>query len=276
MDLRVDLHLHTTASDGRWTAEELIGEVKQAGIDLFAITDHDSMGSLAEASEQVRGSGLGLLPGVELSTQADGQWYHLLAYGFDPADSDLVELVRANGVRLAEAGDGAVRLLFDAGYSISLDEYATYTWDRRRGGWKALNFLVDRGFCHGVRSYFDELFVEIPHPEPKYPAPEAIVRAVRAAGGVTVLAHPSLYFGNGLNLQQMDRLVEMGVEGIECFSSYHDEATAQELLDYSRHRQLLTTGGSDCHGGFVGRALGMPLVHACDLDLGVLEERVIT
>lgn len=172
MDLRVDLHLHTTASDGRWTPEELIGEVRQAGIELFAITDHDSMGSLAKASDQVRGSGLGLLPGVELSAQADGQRYHLLAYGFDPMDVDLVELVRANGVRLAEASDGAVRLLFDAGYSISLDEYATYTWDRRRGGWKALNFLVDRGYCHDVRSYFDELFVEIPIPNPSSRRPK--------------------------------------------------------------------------------------------------------
>lgn len=93
---------------------------------------------------------------------------------------------------------------------------------------------------------------------------------------MTVLAHPSLYFGNGLDSQRLDQLVEMGVEGMECFSSYHDEATTQELLDYSRLRRLLITGGSDCHGGFVGRALGMPLVHACDLDLGVLEERVIT
>jgi predicted metal-dependent phosphoesterase TrpH len=276
MDLRADLHLHTTASDGRWTPEELIEEVGQAGIDLFAITDHDSIGSLAEASEQVKGSGLRFLPGVELSAQLDGQRYHLLAYGFDATDSGLVELVEANGIRLAGASDGAVRMLFDAGYSISLDDYASYTWDRRRGGWKALNFLVDRGYCHDVRSYFDELFVDIPHPEPEFPAPEEIVRVARTAGGVVALAHPGLYFENGLDLQRLDQLVEMGIEGVECFSSYHDAATTQELRDYSRRRRLLITGGSDCHGGFVGRALGLPMVHVRDLDLGMLEERVIT
>ena len=276
MNLRADLHLHTTASDGRWTPEELLTKVRQAGIGLFAITDHDSMGSLAEAVELVRGSGLGLLPGVELSAQTEGQWYHLLAYGFDPADRDLVDLVRANGARLAKAGDSAVRLLVDAGYSISLDEYSTYSWDRRRGGWKALNFLVDLGYCHDVRSYFDELFVDFVHPKPEFPASEEIVSVVRQAGGVTVLAHPKLYFDNGLDVQRLDQLVDIGVEGMECFSSYHDTTATQELLDYCRRCRLLITGGSDCHGGFVGRALGMPLIHVSDLDLGVLKEKVIT
>jgi predicted metal-dependent phosphoesterase TrpH len=276
MDLRVDLHLHTTASDGRWTPGELVAEVRQAGIQLFAITDHDSMGSLAEASERVGGSGLGLLLGIELSARLDGQLFHLLGYGFDPTDPDLNGLVRANGARLAEAGDGAIRMLLDAGYSISLDEYATYSWDRRRGGWKALNFLVDCGYCHDVRSYFDELFVDIPHPEPEFPTPEEIIMTIRQAGGVAVLAHPSLYFGNGLDLKRLDQLVEMGIEGVECYSSYHDQAMTQALLDYSRRRLLLVTGGSDCHGGLVGRTLGMPPVYARDLDLGVLEERVIT
>ena len=99
---------------------------------------------------------------------------------------------------------------------------------------------------------------------------------VRKAGGVAVLAHPQLYFDNGLDVQRLDQLIEKGVEGIECFSSYHDRVTTQELLDFCRRRRMLITGGSDCHGGFVGRALGMPEIHVRDLDLGVLEEKVIT
>ena len=136
MDERADLHLHTTASDGRWSPEQLIDEVRQAGIGLFAVTDHDSLGSLAEISELVRGSGLCFLPGVELSARLDGQVYHLLAYGFDTNDSDLVALVAENNARLALAGDVIVHLLADDGYPVSVDEYAAYSWDRRRGGWK--------------------------------------------------------------------------------------------------------------------------------------------
>ena len=93
----------------------------------------------------MRGSGLRYLPGVELSTRLDGRWYHLLAYGFDPANPELAALAAANEAKLLGSSDDAVRLLVEAGYPLSLDEYATYTWDRRRGGWKAFNYLQDHG-----------------------------------------------------------------------------------------------------------------------------------
>jgi predicted metal-dependent phosphoesterase TrpH len=99
MDHRADLHLHTTASDGTWTPEQLVVKVQQAGIGLFAVTDHDSLGGLARTTELVRGSGLRFLAGVELSTRLDGQIVHLLAYGFDPADPMLVSFVQANETR---------------------------------------------------------------------------------------------------------------------------------------------------------------------------------
>lgn len=270
------MHLHTTASDGRWSPEQLIEEVWRAGIDFFAITDHDSMGSLAEAAEWVRGSGLRLLPGVELSARLDGQLYHLLTYGFDPTDREWAAFVAANNARLAGVGDDAVRLLAEAGYPICLDDYATYTWDRRRGGWKSLNFLLDRGICRDIRAYFDELFVDdLVHPEPDFPPPGEIITAARRVGGVVILAHPGALFYNGLNVERLDQLVEMGVEGLECYSFHNDEGMTRRLLDYCHSRDLLVTGGSDCHGGFVERPLGVPPVCIGDLRLGVLSERMI-
>lgn len=276
MDLRVDLHLHTTASDGRWTPEQLVAEVEQAGIGLFAITDHDSLGALASAAEAVRGSGLRFLPGVELSARLNGQLYHLLAYGFDGADRDLNAFAVTNEGRLLSASDDAVRLLAGAGYPISLDDYATFTWDRTRGGWKALNFLIDRGICCDVHSYFSELFAdELAHPEADFPAPEVVIDVVRQAGGVVVLAHPGVNFYNGLDIKRLDELVEMGLQGLECYSFHHDAETTRLFLAYCRSRDLLITGGSDCHGGFAGRALGIPPVYAGDLRLGMLEECVV-
>lgn len=276
MDLRADLHLHTTASDGRWTPEQLITEVQGAGIDLFAITDHDSLGALARASEAVRGSGLRFLPGVELSSRLNGQLYHLLAYGFDLADQDLNAFAEANEDRLDGVNDAAVRLLVDAGYPISLDDYATFTWDRTRGGWKALNFLIDRGICRDVHSYFDKLFVdELAYPEADFPAPEVVINVVRQAGGMVVLAHPGVNFYNGLDIKRLDELVEMGLLGLECYSFHHDARMTHLFLDYCRSRDLLITGGSDCHGGFAGRALGIPPVYTGDLRLGMLEECMV-
>ena len=273
MDIRVDLHLHTTASDGRWPPQQLIDEVKQAGIGLFAVTDHDALGSLAETATRVRGTGLRFLPGVEVSARLNGQLYHLLGYGFEPTDPDLVALIEANNARLLRGSDDAVRLLAEVGYPVSLEEYATYTWDRRRGGWKGLNFLIDQGLCRDVHGYFNELFGgELIHPEPEYPPPEEVIAVIHQAGGTVVLAHPGAPFYNGLDEGRLDELVKMGVAGLECYSFHHDAAVTRWFLEYCYHRDLLITGGSDCHGGFAGRALGVPPVCVSDLRLGGLLE----
>jgi predicted metal-dependent phosphoesterase TrpH len=276
MDIQTDLHLHTTASDGRWTPDELVARVQQAGIGLFAVTDHDSLGGLAATAECIRGSGLRFLPGVELSSRLNGQSYHLVAYGFDADDPALKALVEANNTRLLNNSDEAVRLLRSSGYPISLDDYATYTWDRRRGGWKGLNFLIDRGFCRDVHSYFGELFgSELVHPAAGFPPPEDVIGVVQQAGGVVILAHPGAPSYNGLDTRQLDELVEVGLQGLECYSFHHSRAATRWFLDYCHSRDLLITGGSDCHGGFAGRALGMPPVHDDDLRLGILEEAII-
>ena len=275
MDLRADLHLHTTASDGRWPPEQLIDKVKGAGIGFFSVTDHDSLGSLAETTKLVRGSGLRFLPGVELSSRLNGQNYHLLAYGFDPENTDLQDLASANNARLTGSSDEAVHLLSDLGHRVSLGDYARYSWDRRRGGWKGLNYLIDQGICTDVHEYF-QIFDQIGHPQAEFPLVDEVVECVRQASGVVVIAHPGASFYNGIDVERLDLLVEMGVRGLECFSFHHDQAMTRGYLEYCRRRGLLVTGGSDCHGGFAGRAIGVPPVSAGDLRLGRLEDSVLT
>ena len=276
-DLRADLHLHTTASDGCWPPERLIAEVQQTGIGLFAVTDHDSLGSLAHTADLVRGTGLRFLPGVEISTRLNGQVYHLLAYGVDPEDRELNALVQWNETQLLGASDAAVSLLANAGFPISLDEYAAYTWDRQRGGWKALNFLIDRGLCREVHDYFGRLFAgDLAHPEARFHPLGEVIPVARRAGGTLVLAHPGAAFYNGLDNARLDELVSMGLQGLECFATYPDEETTRRFLDYCYSRDLLVTGGSDSHGGFAGRTLGRPPVYASSLRLGVLEEQLVT
>ena len=206
MDLRVDLHLHTTASDGRWPPEQLIDEVLGAGIGFFAVTDHDSLGSLAETADLVRGSGLRFLPGVELSSRLNGQTYHLLAYGFEPENKCLNELASANNARLTGSSDEAIRLIADTGQPVSIEEYACYSWDRRRGGWKGLNYLIDKGICSDVHEYF-RIFDEIGHPEAEFPLVDEVVNIVHQASGVVVLAHPGASSYNGADLERLALLV---------------------------------------------------------------------
>lgn len=274
MDVRADLHLHTTASDGRWLPVQLIDEVRRAGIGFFAVTDHDSLGSVKETAERMRGTGLRFLPGVELSARLNGQGYHLLAYGFDLENPGLQELVEDNNLRLTKSSDEAVGLLAGLDHRVSLDGYAHYAWDRRRGGWKGLNYLIDRGICRDVHGYF-RMFDEIGHPQAEFPLVNEIVECVQQASGVVVLAHPGAAFYNGVDVERLDLLVEMGVGGLECFSFHHDEEETRSYLEYCRSRNLLITGGSDCHGGFAGRALGMPPVRTGQLELGSLVECVL-
>ena len=272
MDVRVDLHLHTTASDGRWTPEQLVAEVQQAGIGLFAVTDHDSLGSLADTAERVRGTGLRLLTGVELSTRLNGQAYHLLGYGFDPTDAALKAFVEANNALLAGNNDKAIHLLQSAGYPISWDDYVAYTWDRRRGGWKSLNFLIDRGFCTGPRDFFSNLVSPYPVERPSFPHPTKAIAAIREASGVPILAHPGASLDHtAVTEEALSPFLDYGIAGLECYSCYHNEATTRFCLDWCARHDLLVTGGSDCHGGLVGRELGVPAVDVADLRLGELD-----
>jgi predicted metal-dependent phosphoesterase TrpH len=273
MSVRVDLHLHTTASDGRWSPEQLIDRLRQKGVGLFAVTDHDSLGSLAETAKRVRGTGLKFLPGVELSAHLDGQVYHMLGYGFHPDDPALVEFVAANNALLNDTNDEIMSRLAGAGWPISLDEYASYSWDRHRGGWKSLNYLLDHGVCQDVLDY-NRLLGEITHPEPGYPSPDQVSAVVQKASGTVILAHPGAYFRNHLDVQRLDQLVEMGIQGLECYTVHHDKACTECFLDYCRDRNLLVTGGSDCHGGLVGRSLGEPPVYVSELRLDGLMERL--
>ena len=272
----VDLHLHTTASDGRWTPEDLIEQLLQAGIGLFAVTDHESLDNLSVTGALVRDSGLRFLPGIELSARLNGQVFHLLAYGFDPGDPGLNALAQANSVRLNDSSDEALRILARAGYPVPLAEYEFYSWDRRRGGWKGLNFLIDHGICRDVHSYFGELFGrDLALPQGEFVHPEKVISVVRRAGGVVILAHPGVRFYSGMDARRLDELVEMGVQGLECYSCHHDENSSRGFVDYCRSRDLLITGGSDCHGGFTGRALGSPQIRVSDLNLGDLVQSVI-
>jgi 3',5'-nucleoside bisphosphate phosphatase len=281
-DGRVDLHIHTVASDGRWTVPSLIEALEQEGITLFAVTDHDSVGSVAAAETLARESDLAFLRGVEISTKMDGRLMHVLAYGFDLDHRPFVDLIEQNEARLQAYDDELVERLVKAGYQLDLDAYRTYTWDRRRGGWKSLNYLIDQGLCRDVHGFFDELFVgDLQVDFPDFPSPEEVIPLIRAAGGRPVWAHPA----NSLSLNPryhpqddegvLARMVDCGIEGLECYTCYHDGPWTARLLAWADRYGLLVTGGSDSHGGFVGRHLGRPEISFEQLCLGPLVERII-
>jgi predicted metal-dependent phosphoesterase TrpH len=268
--MRVDLHIHTTASDGRWLPAQLVEQVRRAGIDLFAVADHDAVDSLRPIEDLVCGSGPAFIPGVEVSSTLEGRLVHLLGYGIDPDSLPLLAMLSENREKMDSVDLQSIQKLIDAGYPIGYDDYHRYENDVTRGGWKALNLFIDRGFCRDVHGFFGRLFVDdMALSMPVFVAPEAAIDLIHRSGGLAICAHPGYSVSDEAHAL-LDQLAERGIDGLECYSPYHDSQMTRQLADYCRQRDLLITAGSDCHGGFAGRALGQPEVDSADLDLGPL------
>lgn len=156
--MRADLHIHTTASDGTWTPAELIAEAVKAGLGAIAVTDHDSVANVKEAQRLALGAGLKFLPAAEIcSTKADLS-FHVLGYGIDVDNKLLCELMAHNEALLAQKDIDSIAFLQRDGWPVDLQEFASYDYDRRRGGWRALAYLEDKGLCTGVNDFFKRIF----------------------------------------------------------------------------------------------------------------------
>ncbi len=274
--MRVDLHIHSQASDGTWTPVELVANVRATGIELFAVIDHDSVDSVAECEALARAAGLRFLRGVEISSTQDGNLYHILGYGIDPSNASLLRMLDANQRRHDAIDRECLHILKHDNFPVDLDDFEAYENDRSRGGWKALNYLIDLKLCTGVDDCFNRLFGKHrPIPCPDYPAPAEVLQTIAGAGGVPILAHPGAQWVNSEE-GVLESFREMGLRGLECYTSYHKPEVAEGFAGWCRQRDLLITGGSDCHGNYAtGRKLGVPAVDHTDLYLGDIENAIL-
>lgn len=270
--MRVDLHLHTTASDGSWTPEQVVANACEAGIGLLAVTDHDTTANVEQTTELARNAGLHVVPGVEICSTLAGQSFHILGYGIDIRNSTLQKLLRHNTQLMEQTDHDSISKLIAGGLAIDLEEYLAYQHNASRGGWKSLNFLIDKGFCRDANDYFANLFTTgrgISFPE--FPLPRQAIEAIRQAGGVPILAHPgSSFHGSELN-ETLNCFGKEDIAGIECYHSSHKPETIRDALAWCRQHDKLVTGGSDCHGDFMpSRKIGFPEVTIDQLQLGAI------
>jgi len=274
--MKVDLHIHTNASDGRWTPERLIAELKNTGIGLFSVTDHDTVANIAPAAKLAAEAGLRFIPGVEISATLRGRLYHILGYGIDPENAGLLDLLRYNDALMVKNDDKSIKRLIELGYEIDYSAYLAYENDTTRGGWKALNFLIDVGLCADMGEFFSKLFKDEPAPYPVFPHPEAIIPTIIGAGGIPVLAHPGGSVNRNSNLEKaLAIFTELGIEGLESFHPEHDAEKTQTCLKWAAKNGIEITGGSDCHGGFIAsRRLGWPDILYDQLRMRRLVERI--
>jgi predicted metal-dependent phosphoesterase TrpH len=248
--LRIDLHTHSTASDGTTPPARLVREAREAGLDVVALTDHDTTAGHAEAAAALP-AGLSLVPGAEISCASDGISLHLLGYLFDPADpalsTALAELV-ASRVGRAEQ---MVRRLEEAGTGV--------TWERVRelaggtvGRPHVAQALVEQGHVASVSDAFAPEWIGTDGRFYVRKLELDVVRGVElvvAAGGVAVFAHPAAVTrGRTVGDDVIVAMAEAGLAGLEVDHVDHDDAARRHLRGLAAELGLLVTGSSDFHG----------------------------
>ncbi|MEJ8650438.1 PHP domain-containing protein [Streptomyces sp. MS1.AVA.3] len=249
--MRIDLHTHSTASDGTDTPAELVRGAAAAGLDVVALTDHDTVGGHAEARAALP-AGLTLVTGAELSCRIDGVSLHMLAYLFDPEEPELArerELVRDDRVPRAQ---GMVAKLRELGVPITWEQVARIAGDGAVGRPHIATALVDLGLIDTVSDAFTSEWLANDgraYVQKHELDPFDAIRLVKAAGGVTVFAHPlAVKRGSCVPESAIAELAAAGLDGIEVDHMDHDAPTRARLRGLAGDLGLLTTGSSDYHG----------------------------
>ncbi|MFJ3900937.1 PHP domain-containing protein [Streptomyces sp. NPDC090025] len=249
--MRIDLHTHSTASDGTDTPAELVRNAAAAGLDVVALTDHDTTRGYAEAIAALP-AGLTLVTGAELSCRYEGVGLHMLAYLFDPEEPALLaerELVRDDRVPRARAMVGKLQ---DLGVPVTWEQVARIAGDGSVGRPHVAEAMVELGVVPDVSAAFTEEWLADggrAHVDKHELDPIDAIRLVKAAGGVTVFAHPAaLKRGECVPESAIAALADAGLDGIEVDHMDHDEPTRARLRGLAKELGLLTTGSSDYHG----------------------------
>ena len=247
----IDLHAHSSVSDGTERPGHLIRSAVAAGLGTIALTDHDSSAGWQEAFSAADKTGLTVIPGMELSTQHGGRSVHLLAYLFDPLDPGILETtarIRESRLHRAEA---IVRRI-GADYPIAWSDVLAQT---TAGATVGRPHIADALVALGIVDDRSAAFADILHPRSGYfqahyaPDPLQAVRLVRAAGGVPVLAHPGTRGRKGvIPADELALLVEAGLFGLEIGHRENTESGTARLLELADEFQLAITGSSDYHG----------------------------
>lgn len=250
----IDLHTHTTASDGSLTPTELVEKAAQLGLAALAVTDHDTLGGLAEAQAAAEHVDLSLLPGVELSVEDESGRFHLLGYGFDPENvalaRTLIELRKSRSARNEQMAQKMAAL----GLPVTMDDVRAVAGEDAQVIARPhfAQALIAKGVVSSVKEAFDRyLSTGKPLYLPKEVlTPRDAIALLHEAGGVAVMAHPGLVpLSNPMLSGRVASLAEeMGMDGIEAYYSQHSPADTKRFLALAKQHGLLVTGGSDFHG----------------------------
>lgn len=250
--LFTDLHIHSVHSDGTLTVEEICDMAIHNNVGVIAVTDHNTIAGVKMTQRIAKEKGIYSIAGVELDSLFNGKRCHILAYDFNPDSKELNEVAIGNK-GILEAADINTLKSIAAGYPIDIGKYDSFVFDPKLGGWKLIQFLVAQGAAQNL-----DVAVRLMKQYKKqaeFPTAEEIINVIHRAGGVAVLAHPGETFHvDGDGDEETDalimKLIEYGIDGVECYYPRHKLTFENRLEKICRERGLYRTAGSDYHGDF--------------------------
>jgi predicted metal-dependent phosphoesterase TrpH len=258
--VKIDLHTHSTYSDGTDKPSELINKALAAGITIIGLTDHDSISGWQEATNSLR-PGISLVPGAEISCQtSDGISVHILGLLFDSSNSELMNELEKTRENRHGRMEKIIARINEAGIDITMNDVLAQLSD---GATLGRPHLADALVKKGVVASRDEAFTQMLHNNSKYyvshysPTPEAAIALIKAAGGVSVIAHPmASHRGRTISLETFGSLIDSGLDGIEVDHRDHSPDEKQQLIALANGSNLVMTGASDYHGNGKLNSLG--------------------
>jgi predicted metal-dependent phosphoesterase TrpH len=248
MALNVDLHTHTTCSDGHTPPRELIRLAKQTGLHVIAVTDHDSVEAIPECLEEGRAQGIRVVPGIEVSSRFEGHDVHVLGFGLDHESPSLLKrLAELHEGRRVRVGKICEKL---AGLGVALDpaEVLREAGGKSVGRRHVARALLKKGVVRTINEAFDKYLGQ--HSPANVPAnemtPTDAARLILDHGGIPSFAHPGFLDDDVL----VERILDSSplIRALEVFHRYMSATKHLRYLDVARRRNLRVTGGSDYHG----------------------------
>lgn len=248
----IDLHTHSSVSDGTETPTELVEAARAAGVDVLGITDHDTVGGWQEAEAAARRAGITLVRGIEITCREDSLSVHLLGYLTDPGDAALMdELARARDSRATRL-ERMVERMAEGGIPITYPEVLARV---APGATPGRPHIADALIANGTIRHRDEAFAEWLHDKSPYYVhhysldPVEAVGLVRDAGGVPVIAHPfTRTRGEVMGDELVERMAAAGLVGLEAHHRDHGPEQTARALELAQRLGLVVTGSSDYHG----------------------------
>lgn len=274
----IDLHMHSTCSDGQDTPEKLVELAVASGIDVMALTDHDTINGIERACNAAEKLGIDFIPGIEIGSSG-GKELHILGYGVSYKDKGLIDFYDENRVHRIARRDRFIELLNKAGVPVTIEDICRVNNGKSTGRPHIARTIVSMGYADSVDEAFKRYlqtpeFYSLDRPKPRF---DKSIEMINNAGGIAVLAHPYT-----LKLDKYDftillkKLISAGLSGIECYYSRHTVEQTVYYRDIANEYGLIFTCGSDYHGLDVkpdilpGRGCNNSLLNA-----GVPEKEII-